>query len=83
MLVNAVLILLPLGTWLASEPPMDPKESRGEVQERYSLSYLPLDRACLTQHTRLSFVSASHSTACLGEETSLRIQAFYVRWILN
>lgn len=61
MLVNAVLILLPLGTWLASEPPMDPKESRGEVQERYSLSYLPLDRACLTQHTRLSFAFYSLS----------------------
>lgn len=61
MLVNAVLILLPLGTWLASEPPMDPKESRGEVQERYSLSCL--DRACLTQHThaRLSFAFYSLS----------------------
>lgn len=34
MLVNAVLILLPLGTWLVSEPPANPKENSREVKRR-------------------------------------------------
>lgn len=91
--MNAVLILLPLGTWLASEPPADGRREgkRGNFRERCSYPTChPLQRMPLKEPpAKLSRtpVSIPHSfsfqdTSLLsweGQRRPKQVKAFDVR----
>lgn len=64
MLVNAVLILLPLGTWLVSEPPVDPKESREVMNRRKKKKVTPLYLTTLGKNAAPEPSLTQHIHAC-------------------